>query len=93
MRFEFDYHDLYHAVFHTVATDSSEPFEAGRNLLSDIVTAGVEAGEFNIDGLDNVVVLEFLLHGYIGPCFYHTDPNTAIANVQQLFRRAIGATP
>ena len=28
MRFEFDYHDLYHAVFHTVATDSDEPLEA-----------------------------------------------------------------
>ncbi len=30
-----------------------------------------EAGEFDLDGLDHDVVLEFLLHGYIGPCFDH----------------------
>ena len=93
MRFEFDYHDLYHAVFHTVATDSDEPFEAARTLLGDLVTAGLVAGEFNLDGLDEDVVLDFLLHGYIGPCFHHSDPDTAIVNVQQLFRRATGATP
>lgn len=91
MRFEFDYHDLYHAVFHTVATDSDEPFEAARTLLGGLVTAGVAAGEFNLDGLDENVVLEFLLHGYIGPCFHDTEPATAIANVQHLFRRATGA--
>lgn len=91
MRFEFDYHELYHAVFHTVATDSDEPLEAARALLRDLVTAGVDAGEFNLDGLDDEVVLEFLLHGYIGPCFHHSDPDIAIANVQQLFRRAVGA--
>lgn len=92
MRFEFDYHHLYHAVFHTVATNSDEPFERARTLLGGLVAAGVAAGEFNLDGLDEDVVLEFLLHGYIGPCFHHTDPDTAIANVQQLFRRATGAT-
>ena len=93
MRFEFDYHDLYHAVFHTVATDSDEPFEAARTLLRDIVAGGMAAQEFDLGGLDEDVVLEFLLHGYIGPCFHHNNPATAIANVQQLFRRAIGATP
>jgi len=93
MRFEFDYHDLYHAVFHAVAANSAEPLEAARTLLGDLVAAGAEAGEFDLDGLDDGVVLEFLLHGYIGPCFHHTDPDIAIANVQQLFRRAIGATP
>ncbi len=93
MRFEFDYHDLYHAVFHTLATTGDEPFAAARTLLGGLVAAGVVAGEFDLDGLDEDVVLEFLLHGYIGPCFHHTDPDTAIANVQQLFRRATGATP
>jgi len=93
MRFEFDYHDLYHAVFHTVATDSDEPFEAARTLIGGLVTAGSAAGEFDLVGLEEDVVLEFLLHGYIGPCFHHTDPDTAIVNVQQLFRRATGATP
>ncbi len=92
MRFEFDAHDLYHAVFHTVATDSDEPFEAARTLLRQIVDAGTERGEFALATLDRDVVVEFLLHAYIGPCFHHTDGDVAIINVQQLFRRAIGAT-
>ena len=46
----------------------------------------------NVDGLDGDLLLEFLLHGYTGPCFHPTDPDTAVANVQQLFRRATGAT-
>ncbi|MGH1489875.1 MAG: TetR/AcrR family transcriptional regulator [Acidimicrobiales bacterium] len=90
MRFEFDYHGLYHAVFHTVATDSDEPFEAARVLLGELIAAGVEAGEFDLDGLDQNVVLEFLLHGYIGPCFHHANHETAVAGVQQLFRRVVG---
>ena len=92
MRFEFDAHDLYHAVFHAVATDSDEPFEAARTMLRHIVEAGTEANEFALGALDRDVVIEFLLHAYIGPCFHHTDADTAISNVQQLFRRAIGAT-
>lgn len=92
MRFEFDAHDLYHAVFHAVATDSDEPFEAARTLLGHIVDAGAEAGEFALGDLDRDVVIEFLLHAYIGPCFHHADADTAVTNVQQLFRRAIGAT-
>ncbi len=91
MRFEFDAHALYHAVFHEVATDSDEPFEAARTLLGHIVDAGNKAGEFALETLDRDVVIEFLLHAYIGPCFHHTDAATAISNVQQLFRRAIGA--
>ena len=93
MRFEFDSHDLYHAVFHAVATDSDEPFEAARTMLREIVDGGSGAGEFNLDELDHDVVVEFLLHAYIGPCFHHTDPDTAITDVQQLFRRVVGATP
>lgn len=92
MRFEFDYHDLYHAVFHAVATDSDEPLEAARTLLGDLITGGAQAGDFDLGGLDEGIVLEFLLHGYVGPCFHHTDPDTAVANVQQLFRRATGAS-
>ncbi len=93
MRFEFDSHDLYHAVFHAVATDSDEPFEAARTMLREIVDGGSGAGEFTLDELDHDVVVEFLLHAYIGPCFHHTDPATAITDVQQLFRRVVGATP
>ena len=92
MRFEFDSHDLYHAVFHAVATDSDEPFEAARTLLRQIVDAGSETDEFALGTLDRDVVVEFLVHAYIGPCFHHTEADVAISNVQQLFRRAIGAT-
>ena len=92
MRFEFDRHDLYHAVFHTVATDSDEPLGQARALLGDLIAAGAAAGEFDLDGFDHEVVLEFLLHGYIGPCFHATDPDTAVVNVQQLFRRTVGAS-
>ena len=92
MRFEFDRHDLYHAVFHTVATDSQEPLGEARVLLGQLIAAGVAAGEFDLDGLDHDVVLEFLLHGYVGPCFHHTDPGMAVVTVQQLFRRTVGAT-
>jgi len=92
MRFEFDRHDLYHAVFHTVATDSDEPLGEARALLGQLIAAGVAAGEFDLDGLDHDVVLEFLLHGYIGPCFHHADPESAVVIVQQLFRRTVGAT-
>ena len=92
MRFEFDRHDLYHAVFHTVATDSDEPLGEARALLGDLIAAGAAAGEFTLEGFDREVVVEFLLHGYAGPCFHHTDPETAIVNVQHLFRRSVGAT-
>lgn len=90
MRFEFDRHDLYHAVFHAAATDSDEPLGAARALLGDLIAAGAAAGEFNLDGLNHDVVLEFLLHGYVGSCFHHTNPDTAVADVQQLFRRTMG---
>jgi AcrR family transcriptional regulator len=93
MRFEFDRHDLYHAVFHTVATDSDEPLVEARGLLGQLIEGGMAAGEFDLDGLDPDVVLEFLLHAYIGPCFHHTDPEKAVVNVQELFRRTVGATP
>lgn len=90
MRFEFDRHDLYHAVFHAISTDSDEPLEAARALLGELLTAGAAAGEFDLEGFDQGVVLEFLLHGYVGPCYYHTDPDTAVLNVKQLFRRVTG---
>lgn len=92
MRFEFERHELYHAVFHTIATDRDEPLEAARALLGDLIAAGAAAGEFDLDGFDSDVVLQFLLHGYVGPCYYHTDPETAVLNVKQLFRRVTGAT-
>ena len=90
MRFEYDRHDLYHSVFHTIATDSDEPLEEARTLLGNLLAGGAAAGEFDLDGIDHGVVVEFLLHGYAGPCYYHTDPDTAVTNVKLLFRRATG---
>ncbi len=92
MRFEYDHHDLYHAVFHTVATDRDEPFAQAAGLLNDLLASGTASGEFDLGGLDPDIVLQFLLHGYIGPCFHHSDPDTAVRDVQQLFRRVVAPT-
>ena len=89
MRFEYDHHDLYHAVFHTIASDSPEPFARATDLLSGLLASGSEAGEFDLVGLDADIVVQFLLHGYTGPCFQHNDQDAAIRNVQQLFRRTL----
>lgn len=93
MRFEFDHHGLYHAVFHAVATDSDEPLEPARTLLADIIANGVDAGDFDLDGLNADVVVEFLLHGYVGPCFHSADQKTAVENVQRLFHRVLEVRP
>jgi TetR/AcrR family transcriptional regulator, transcriptional repressor for nem operon len=90
MRYEFEQHELYHAVFHTVTTESEEPWDEARTLLGRLIAGGVSAGEFDLGNLDTVVVVDFLLHGYVGPCFHNSDINSAIASVQQLFRRTIG---
>lgn len=92
MNFEFDHQGLYHAVFHTVATDSDEPLTEARSLLTRLIEEGVAAGQLHLDGLDADVVIEFLLHGYVGPCFHHTDKDDAIATVQRLFRRVVGVS-
>lgn len=91
MRYEFEHHELYHAVFHAVATTREDPWQEARALLGQLITGGVVAGEFDLADLNADVVVEFLLHGYVGPCFHHTDISTVIADVQQLFRRTIGA--
>lgn len=91
MRYESAHHELYHAVFHAVATDSDEPSDEARAMLGRLLEGGVAAGEFDLADLNTDVVVEFLLHAYTGPCFHQTDIETAIADVQQLFRRCIGA--
>lgn len=91
MRFEFDHHDVYHAVFHTVAGDSAEPFGQADDLLGRLLASGVESGEFDLTGLEADIVVRFMLHGYVGPCFHHDDPDAAIGNVQQIFRRIVRA--
>jgi len=91
MRYEADHHQLYHAVFHAVATDSDAPWDEARALLRTVLEGGVTSGEFDLSGLDTAVVIEFLLHAYVGPCFHHTDLDSAITNVQLLFRRTLGA--
>ncbi|MGB9357290.1 MAG: TetR/AcrR family transcriptional regulator [Acidimicrobiia bacterium] len=91
MRYEFDHHDLYHAVFHAVATDSEEPWHEARSLLGQLVAGGVASGEFDCGQIGTEVVVEFLLHGYAGPCYHHAEIDTVIGDMQQLFRRSVGA--
>ncbi len=46
---------------------------------------------FRVGDLDHNIVLHFLLHGYIGPCFHDSEPDVAIRNVQPLFRQTVNA--
>jgi len=92
IRYEFDHHELYHAVFHTVATHTEEPWYEARTLLSQLIAGGAEAEEFDPGIVDIDVIVEFLLHGYVGPCFHHTEIEAAIVDVQHLFRRTVGAS-
>lgn len=92
MRFELENQSLYHAVFHAVSTESDEPLEEAREVLADLLAGGVASGEFYLDGLDTATVVEFLLHAYAGPCFHAgPDQERLITDVQQLFRRVVGA--
>lgn len=93
MRFEYDHHGLYHEVFHTVATDSDEPLVRARSLLGEVVAQGAADGEFDVAGIDTDVLVDFLLHAYLGPCFHGAESDAAIANVQRLFRRVVGSAP
>lgn len=93
MRYEFDHHDLYHAVFHAVATDSEEPWSEARALLGQLVAGGVASGEFDCGEIGTETVVDFLLHGYAGPCYHHAQIDTVIGDMQQLFRRSVGAPP
>ena len=93
MRFEFDNHGLYHAVFHASASDSDEPWGQARALLHELVSSGLAAGEFDVGDVDLDVVVDVLLHGYLGPCFHHTDLERTVLGVRSLFRRIVGAAP
>lgn len=90
VRFSLEHEDLYHAVFHATSSVAEEPWDQSRELLRKLLLGGKAAGEFAIDDLD--VTTDFLLHAYAGPCYHVTDPDRAVAGVQQLFRRVVGAT-
>ncbi len=90
--FELENQSLYHAVFHTVPTESDEPLMETREVLAGLLSGGAAADEFDLQGLDTATVVEFLLHAYVGPCFHAGhDQERVIADVQRLFRRAVGA--
>lgn len=92
MRFELENQSLYHAVFHAVSTESDEPLEEARTVLTGLLAGGVASGEFYLDGLDAATVVDFLLHAYAGPCFHAgPDQERLVTDVQQLFRRVVGA--
>ena len=62
--FEFDHHELYHAVLHATGTDGPEPWTHAHRMLHDLLVGGTEAGEFNV--VDVATTTEFLLHAYSG---------------------------
>ena len=87
--FEFDHHDLYHAVFHVTGPGGPEPMEQARHLLHSILQGGQEAGEFDIADIDTTT--EFLLHAYGGPCYHSTDRTGVTETLRTLFHRVVGA--
>ncbi len=92
IRFELENQSLYHAVFHAVSTESDEPLQEAREVLSALLAGGEAADEFDLRGVDVATLVEFLLHAYAGPCFHAgPDQDHLIADVQRLFRRAVGA--
>lgn len=92
IRFELENQSLYHVVFHAVASDSGEPLKEAREVLSRLIEGGVAAGEFDLGGISAETAVDFLLHGYVGPCFHAgPDEHTTVIDVQRLFRRVVGA--
>lgn len=90
VRFEFEHHDLYHAVFHATGSDTAEPWAESRSLLRELLSGGDAAGEFELVDLD--VTADFLLHGYAGPCYHHDDVDLVVTNLQTLFHRTVGVS-
>jgi AcrR family transcriptional regulator len=89
VEFSMENEDLYHAVFHAAGTHTDEPWTDSRHLLRHLLIGGIEAGEFDVSDVD--VTADFLLHAYAGPC-YHSDDRAHVADeIQQLFRRVVGA--
>ncbi len=83
--------DLYHAVFHATGTYTDEPWTESRQLLHRLLVGGTAAHEFDVSDIE--VTTDFLLHAYAGPC-YHSDNDAHVAaEIQQLFRRVVGAEP
>ncbi len=89
--FEFDHHELYHAVFHATGADSPEPWTQARQLLHDVLSQGAGAGEFNVIDLETTT--DFLLHAYAGPCYHAIDRTRITESLKALFRRVVGVAP
>lgn len=88
--FEFDHHDLYHAVFHVAGSGGPEPMEQARLLLRSVLDGGTHAGEFDVVDIDTTT--EFLLHAYGGPCYHSTDRTRVTETLRTLFHRTVGAS-
>ena len=86
--FEFEQHELYHAVFHAAGVGSEEPWVDARQMLREVIVEGARAGEF--EPLDVDTTVDFLLHGHAGPCHHGTDRERVTTNLKALFRRSLG---
>ena len=88
--FEFDHHDLYHAVFHVAGSAGPEPMGQARRLLHLVLDGGNRAGEFDVADLDTTT--DFLLHAYGGPCYHATERTQIARTLRTLFHRTVGAS-
>ncbi|MDW3179873.1 MAG: TetR/AcrR family transcriptional regulator [Acidimicrobiia bacterium] len=87
--FSTEHEELYHAVFHATAAHSDEPWVESRRLFTQLLRAGQQTGEFDIEDVD--ITADFLLHAYSGPCYHHDDMEAVASNLKQLFRRVVGS--
>jgi len=93
--FEFsaEHHELHHVLFLEAGFSEDDAFAGARRLVTDIVRAGVEQGEFTVDDADVAAV--FVLHGVHGALVHamhggpHPTRNTK--RVDALALNALGA--
>lgn len=89
--------DLWSRMLERPAALVADPAMTAPDRLDAVVEhlvrfeSGVASGDFDLGGIDPDTVRQFLLHGYPGPCFHHRDPDTAVREMQRLFRRAVAA--
>lgn len=87
--FSMENEDLYHAIFHAAGAQTEEPWTESRQLLRRLLFGGNDAGEFQVGAVE--ITADFLLHAYAGPCYHGDDRAHVTHEIQQIFRRVVGA--
>ena len=92
VRYEADNQELHHELFHLVGGSHdtpSDPWQASRELVINLLEQGSDDGEFDIP--DPRITADFILHAYAGPSHgdHSQDTSQIISIVQELVRRVV----